>query len=76
MEIYVAILEDKHTDDQIELFQNRRNALDQIAEWKSDYDEIWEEEEIKGWEYYVRSECEDGPSMRIEKKELKSISCE
>ena len=47
-------------------------ALKKITEWQSIYDdETWEEEETDDWEYYVRSDCDDGPKMRIEKKELR-----
>ena len=74
MNIYVAILEDRHCDPQIEVFQHREKALTQIKEWQADYfDEIWVEEDMEGWEYYVKSECidDDGPNMRIERKTLR-----
>lgn len=72
MEIYLAILEDRHIDIQIEPFKTLPEALEQIREWQSNaLDDEWIEEEIDGWEYYVRSKCEDGPNLRVEKKELK-----
>jgi len=72
MDIYLAVLEDRHIDTIIEPFQDTDEAIKQIEEWKSDYSaKVWEEEEIEGWEYYIRSECDDGPNMRIEKKKLR-----
>jgi len=72
MEIYLAILEDRHSDVQIEVFTKVIKALKQITEWQAGYGkEVWEEDEDSEWEYYVHSDCDDGPSMRIERKELK-----
>ena len=72
MEIYLAVLEDRHIDPIIEPFREIGNAMKQIEEWKSDYqNEVWEEDVIEDWEYYVRSGCDDGPTMRVEKKELR-----
>ena len=72
MDIYLAILEDRHTDWEIEPFQDKQGVLKQIKEWQDDYEnETWIEENIKGWEYSVRSDCEDGPKMHIEKKILR-----
>jgi len=71
MDIYLAILEDRHIDIQIELFQDIVHAQKQIRQWQYNYiDEDWLNEDIEGWEYYVRSSSEDGPNMRIEKKIL------
>ena len=71
MDIYLAILEDRHTDVQIQPFQKIIKALKQITEWQAQYDdEKWLEEDIETWEYYVASDCDDGPKMRIEKKVL------
>ena len=70
--VYVAILEDRHFSTALEVFTKPIKALKQITEWQFGYkDEIWVEENIEGWEYYVRSDCDDGPKMRIEKKELR-----
>ena len=72
MNIYLAILEDRHTDPEIEPFQEKQGALKQIKKWQDAYEpETWIEDNIEGWEYDIRSDCEDGPKMHIEKKLLR-----
>ena len=74
MEIYLAILEDRHAEVQIEPFQKIIKALKKVTEWQLNYEnEEWEEIDIDidGWEYYIKSTCDDGPNIRIEKKILK-----
>lgn len=73
MEVYLAIWEDRHIDTQIEVFQKYNDAWEEIQIWMSEYPkykDAWEEENIGGWEYFVKSKCDDGPTMRIEKKTL------
>jgi len=71
--VFVAILEDRHTDDQIEVFIKVIHALKQITEWQAMYgtDYTWEEEEIEAWVYYIVADSGDGPHMRIERKVLR-----
>ena len=71
--VYVAILEDRHVDDAIELFRKPIHALRQCVQWQMEYGDRykWVEEEIGEWEYYCRAELDDGPKMRIEKQKLR-----
>ena len=72
MDIFIAILEDRHYDDTIEVFVEPIMALKIITEWKARYpDEEWVERDVPEWEYCVDSEDDDGPKIRIEKKVLK-----
>lgn len=71
MEIYVAILHDRHCDDAIELSTSLDDAMDQVEGWKSQYrKDIWITESVGGWVYFSRSACDDGPNIRIEKHTL------
>ena len=70
MNVYLAVLEDRHIDTQIEVFDKMELAHSQISTWEDGYTDSWVEKDITGWEYYVRSDCDDGPNMRIEKKVL------
>jgi len=71
-EVFIAILEDRHEDIQLEVFTTFAGAAKQIINWQLEYtNETWIEKEIESWEYYVHSDCEDGPNMRIEKKEVR-----
>ncbi len=71
-EIYLAILEDRHIDDQIETFRKPFHALKQITEWQHSYGDRyeWVESDLADWEYFC-SAGDDAPSMRIEKKRLR-----
>jgi hypothetical protein len=70
MKIYLAILCDRHTDDEFAAFYDKLMALTQCSKWQKKYPEYeFEDEEISGWEYYSNA-SEDGPSTRIEKIEL------
>lgn len=71
--VFVAVLEDRHVDDEIILFGNLEDAHAQIAEWKESYGDDygeWEEEDVEAWENSASTEVEDGPHVRIEKKVL------
>ena len=76
MNVYVVICYDRHVDDDIQVFQNKDDAIQYCqdfmnSDWYAHYGD-WEEEEIKGWEYWIGySPGSDFPSARIEKKELK-----
>jgi hypothetical protein len=71
----MKVLEDRHIDIQIEVFDNIIKALKKVIEWQYNYegptyDYKFEEQEIKGWEYYI-SAGDDRPNIHIEKKEVK-----
>jgi hypothetical protein len=71
--LYVAILEDRHIDTVIEVFAFRLTAFEQVNRWQANYGDRykWHNEEIDGWMHYRKTDCDDGPSIRIEMKELK-----
>ena len=72
MTIYLAVLNDRHTDTEIIPYKSLEGAKSQITKWKKDYDEqgySWDETEISGWLYYC-SGGDDGPSMYIEPRQL------
>jgi len=72
IEVYVAVLEDRHIDDVICPCRTMGSAENVLDEWARQYDGryVFEEEIIDGWERYYISDIEDGPEMRIEKLEL------
>ena len=72
MEIYVALLEDRHFDIQIMLFSSKNSAENQVNEWARAYGGRYDfrEEKVSAWELYVCADIEDGPNMRIEKHTL------
>ena len=71
--VYLAILVDRHVDDDIQVFQSLDKARDQVLEWKEGYgdDYNWREETLPGWLFYTSTDSDDGPYIRIEQKELR-----
>lgn len=72
MDVYVAVLHDRHCDDTIALFTKFTLAVDQAKIWQAQYKHGMHPEDtiIVGWLYHVRSECDDGPWIHIEKQTL------
>lgn len=71
--VYIAVLEDRHFDDQIEVFRGVINAMLCVAGWAQEYKDryVFEAHRVEGWVAYLRTEGDDGPKMRIEKRELR-----
>ena len=71
MNIYLAVLEDRHAEVDIVVYKSYKKAQSQITEWKKHYhnDYSWSQTEITGWMFYCDG-GDDGPKMRIEEKEL------
>ena len=70
---YIAITEDSSVDVEVSLFDNREHAIEwakaesiEIAQTNRDE---YQEEEIKGWEFYATFSCE-GDSIRVVETEL------
>lgn len=72
MDVYLAILEDRHTDVSIAVFKTFNGSWCQVEKWRKDYVDsyTWEAEEIPGWLLYIRTDVVDGPNMRIEKRSV------
>jgi len=71
MNIFIAVLEDRHTDVDIIVCKSYKKAQSQIIEWKKHYGDkqVWSQTEITGWRFFCDG-GEDGPTLRIEEKEL------
>jgi len=80
--IYLAILEDRHIDTIIRAFKLPYPAMKKLTEWQMSYvDEgsknptyRWEEVDCKNWndvEFRIETNCDDGPVIEIQKKELR-----
>jgi hypothetical protein len=74
MSIYITVCEDRHTDDDIQVFQSLEAANARLQKFMNDYDQDyyqWVEEDWgrPKWVRYVHAHV-DGPKARIEKAEL------
>ena len=71
--LFVVVREDRHLDPEISVHSTRAladAAVDEfITRYATDRYE-WEETPIDGWERYVETDIDDGPSARIEVKIL------
>lgn len=76
-EVFVVVLEDRHTDPMITVHQTIAGARARVEEHKKSYHGPWEwsEEKIpygmrRDWLLYLRTDTEDGPSVRIQREAL------
>ena len=76
--VYVAILEDRHCDVQVEVFSEKEDAVEwaeEAALLNAHHEEDIEKEELtagmrkEGWLYYAVYSCE-GDSVRVVQKEV------
>lgn len=73
MKIYVAIIEDRHTDPYVELFTTPEAAIEYAKEEalkgaRGDASQV-KEEPIEGWLYHANFSCE-GDHVRVLEKEV------
>jgi hypothetical protein len=70
MELYVALLYDRHTDEEIHLFTERQVAIDYARQWarasRSFDEEDFEEREDEDGGYSATYSCE-GDWVRVER---------
>ena len=78
MELFVVLIEDRHTDVQVEVFSGREDAI-RYAQWIA---VNWirpgatiTEQQVDGWEYYATYSSEDD-SVRVERKVLNAALAE
>ena len=71
-DIYIVVIEDRHTDVQVEAFLDREKAIDFAINTVIEYVQCREdikEEIVEGWEYFCTYSCE-GDCVRVEKIEI------
>lgn len=72
MKIYAVLIEDRHANPEIEVFENKVEAVDRAKGLASQYcshiDDL-KECNIEGWIYYVEYSCESD-SVRVTEHEL------
>ncbi len=69
MKIYIAIVEDRHTDVQAYPFSTAEKAIEFAKEAALEISDTMEESVIEGWLYYARHECESD-SVHVVKTKL------
>ncbi len=72
--LFVVVLEDRHIDTTITVHGTRAGADAKVAEYKAGYGDqySWYPERVTApnWLGCERTDCDDGPSVRIERAEL------
>lgn len=73
-EVYLVILEDRHTDVEVRVFADRQDAIDHAEQIVEDYDYDDDKPALgnppDGWLFHAVLSCE-GDSVRVEKAEVK-----
>lgn len=71
MTVWLVILEDRHTDVQVEVYGTRADAIERAIAIVDDYDFQPEEPDVlpDGWEFNATLSCE-GDAVRVEKVEV------
>jgi len=69
--IFLAVLEDRHIDNQYEASPTVERAIQTCKKWIKEYGDRYQfrKEEIRGWEY-SRNAGDDCPKMHVEKINL------
>lgn len=70
--VYVIIIEDRHSDVEVEVWSDRGLAIDRARELAKKYcrhEEDYEEQEIDGWEFMAVYSCESD-CCRVIKSEV------
>lgn len=75
MRVYLAILEDRHIDDDIRVFHTLELAEEQIQRWKGEYDHVTDYETFGEGPLYrsvwqADEEQEEGLVLSIQEKEV------
>ena len=75
MKVYTMIIEDRHTDVEVTLFQNKDDAINtatkSVKEWGAKWPEDIEERyDVHGWLYHGVYSCE-GDSVTVIESEIK-----
>lgn len=72
--IYLAILKDRHIDNEYKAFNHLADAVNQCTEWAADYKEEFREPTSwkykPHWEFYIETESDEGPKIMVQKIEL------
>lgn len=72
MEIYIAMIQDRHTDVEVHSFSDPDKAIDYArsrALESCKHDEYYEEQEVESWLFCASYSCE-GDFVRVVKTEL------
>ena len=74
MDIFLAILEDTRHDVKAQPCDSYAAALAQVGDWIEEHGTryCWVSENIDGWLFYLKTTCEDGPFIHIEKSKLRT----
>lgn len=72
-ELFVVVLHDRHTDDEISVHATRESADSEIDAFKRRYEDAyeWSEQNVRGWLRSVRTDSDDGPRAHIEQAKLR-----
>jgi hypothetical protein len=72
MKVYLVILEDRHTDVEVQVYATAAAALRRTIQIMEQYDYTPDEpdEEIPGWMYHATLSCE-GDCVRVEEAEVR-----
>jgi hypothetical protein len=67
-EVFIVVLTDRHTDDDISVHRTKESAEAQVTKHRKLYKDVeWEDDPVEGWELHLVT-YDDGPTIRIEKK--------
>jgi hypothetical protein len=73
MKIFLAVLEDRHIDNEYKAFLTKESAIKHCKEWEKDYENSYHWDNTKcpqAWDYYSRTKVDDGPKIHVEQIEL------
>jgi hypothetical protein len=74
MKAYVVVIEDRHADVEVRVFDNPERAIQvarEIATENARRPDDFEEEEVRGWLYFARYSCEDD-SVHVQEVEVEN----